>query len=283
MISVITPVYNGERFIESCIKVVIDQNCTDVEHIIVDGGSTDKTVGIIQQYAEKYPHIRWISEQDRGQSDALNKGIQMAKGEILGILNIDDFYEPKVLHLVLELFKTLPEPSFLVGNCYIRDSSGNLIRTNKPAKLRFWDLVKEPFLNPFPCNPSAYFYHTSLHKQVGFYDVEDHYSMDLDFILRAVRVAHVKYVDKFWGNFCEHEDTKTARDKQTGQSQQRVISLIQTYQQYLPWWRKLQLTIKEKYPSIDYFLSRVIVILKKIKVKLVGIIPIFPKEPNQEK
>jgi glycosyltransferase involved in cell wall biosynthesis len=98
MISIITPVYNGEEFIESCIKVVIDQACPEVEHIIVDGGSTDQTVDIIKQYAKQYPHIRWISEKDRGQSDAINKGIAMAKGEILSILNVDDYYEPNVGH-----------------------------------------------------------------------------------------------------------------------------------------------------------------------------------------
>jgi glycosyltransferase involved in cell wall biosynthesis len=86
-----TPVYNGQRFIEFCIKNVIDQHCSHAEHIIVDGGSTDGTVEIIKSYAEKYPHIRWISEKDNGQSDAMNKGISMAKGEILGVLNVDDF------------------------------------------------------------------------------------------------------------------------------------------------------------------------------------------------
>ena len=132
MISIITPVYNGEKFIESCIKVVIDQNCPDVEHIIMDGGSKDRTIDIIKQYAEKYPHIRWISEKDKGQSDAMNKGIAMAKGEIVGILNVDDFYEANVLNRVIENFKSLPEPSLLVGNCNILDGEDNFIEINKP-------------------------------------------------------------------------------------------------------------------------------------------------------
>ena len=106
MISVITPVYNGEQFIESCIKVVIDQACPGVEHIILDGDSTDRTVEIIKWYADQYPHILWVSEKDEGQSDAMNKGIAMAKGEIIGILNVDDFYEPNVLNRVSEIFKT---------------------------------------------------------------------------------------------------------------------------------------------------------------------------------
>ena len=88
MLSIITPVLNGEQFIESCIKVVIDQSCPDCEHIIIDGNSKDRTVEIIKHYASKYSHIRWISENDKGQSDAMNKGIRMARGEIIGILNV---------------------------------------------------------------------------------------------------------------------------------------------------------------------------------------------------
>ena len=78
MLSIITPVYNSERFIATCIEAVIKQDCVKLEHIIIDGGSTDQTVPIIRQYADRYPHIRWQSEPDRGQSDAMNKGIAMA-------------------------------------------------------------------------------------------------------------------------------------------------------------------------------------------------------------
>ena len=109
MISVITPVYNGERFIEACIQVVIDQQCPDVEHIIVDGGSNDQTVDIIKRYAEQYSHIRWLSEKDQGQSDAMNKGIAIAKGEILAILNVDDDYEVNVLTILLTFFEAEAE------------------------------------------------------------------------------------------------------------------------------------------------------------------------------
>ena len=79
---------------------MIEQNCGDVEHIIIDGGSQDGTVTIIKQYAEKYPHIRWISEADQGQSDAMNKGLDMAKGNIISFLNVDDYYEPLVLNKI---------------------------------------------------------------------------------------------------------------------------------------------------------------------------------------
>lgn len=261
MISVITPVYNGERFIESCMKVVIDQNCPDVEHIILDGSSTDRTIEIIKNYAEKYPHIRWISEKDKGQSDAMNKGIAMAKGEILGILNVDDYYEPNVLNQVLEIFKTLPEPSLLVGNCNVWNDEGRLIDLNKPAKLEFSALLLAPYRNSFPMNPSAYFYHTSLHKKVGLYKVDEHYAMDYHFILQAVQVATVKYVDETWGNYRLIEGTKTRNDEKSGQSAQRLEHLIANYRRTLPLLQRWEIAFLREYAKnynkFKYYLTRV--------------------------
>ncbi len=236
MISVITPVYNGESFIESCIKVVIEQNCSDIEHLIVDGGSQDQTVEIIKQYSEKYPHIRWISERDQGQSDAMNKGIKMAKGEILAFLNVDDYYEPNVLNKIQNFFNTLPEPSLLVGNCNIWDNQGNLKGVNKPSKLHITDLLLGWTFTQPPVNPSAYFYHKSLHDKIGLYDLKEDYAMDIDFLLRAVQAAKVKYVDETWGNFRYLEGTKSFEDTQSGQGEKRYQELLENYRKQLPFF-----------------------------------------------
>ncbi|WP_375498743.1 glycosyltransferase family 2 protein [uncultured Nostoc sp.] len=236
MISIITPVYNGEKFIESCIQVVIDQNCLEVEHIIVDGGSSDKTIDIIKDKANQYPHIRWISEKDRGQSDALNKGIAIAQGEIIGVLNVDDFYEKNVLRRIFEIFQTLPEPSLIVGNCNVCNQQDKLIYINKPSKLRTIDFLLERRVNEdriidasFPVNPSAYFYHKSLHQQIGLYKVEDHYVMDLDFLLKAFSSSHVKYFNETWGNYRYYPGTKTFNDSARGTSLMRIKQLFNDY------------------------------------------------------
>lgn len=253
MISVITPVYNNEKFIEACLQEVIRQNCPDVEHIIVDGGSTDGTVAIVQAYAQRYSHIRWISEPDAGQSDAMNKGIKLAKGTVLSFLNVDDYYEPNVLNQILERFKTLPEPSFVVGNCNIRDESGNLIEVNRPRKLRLIDLVSGR--TAFPCNPSAYFYHTSLHEQVGLYNVDDHHIMDLDFILRAVQVATVQYVDQTWGNFRFIQGTKTYTDKENGLMERRIRQLLHQYRKHLTRFEQSQLFLGTQWARVHCLLT----------------------------
>lgn len=247
MISIITPVYNGRQFIESCIKVVIDQDYPEVEHIIVDGGSVDGTVDLVQHYAESYAHIRWVSEKDNGQSDAMNKGIAMARGEILGFLNVDDFYEPGVLKRVAELFETLPEPGLLVGNCNVWDNHGELRFVNKPKRLKFTKLLLGPAVNPFPYNSSAYFYHASLHRRIGLYAVNEHYAMDLDFLLRAVQFATVKYLDETWGNFRLMEGTKTYTD-QAGINQ-RVERILRRYWCDLPWLLRWQLAVERRFYS----------------------------------
>ena len=251
MISVVTPVYNGESFIESCIKVVIEQHCSEVEHIIVDGGSQDQTVEIVKQYAAQYPHIRWISEADQGQSDAMNKGINLAKGEILAILNVDDYYQPNVLNRVLDIFKTLPNNSFLVGNCKVWNEKGKVKFINKPQKLKFTELLLGWSINPHPINPSAYFYHKSLHNKIGLYNIEDHYTMDVDFLLRVVQKANIQYKDEIWGNYRDIEGTKTFNDRESGQGEKRMTTLFNQYYQQLSPMKRSQVKLKR------YFLENI--------------------------
>jgi glycosyltransferase involved in cell wall biosynthesis len=233
-LSIITPVYNGASFIGSCIENVIAQNCPQAEHIILDACSTDNTVEIIRSYAERYPHIRWISEKDKGQSDAMNKGITLARGTILSFLNVDDFYEPGVLNRALEVFETLPEPAFVAGNCKVLDEQDHLLFMNRPTALRLQDIILNPVVNPWPINPSAYFYHKSIHDRAGLYDINEHYALDVEFILRAVQVAHLKYVDETWGNFRFIEGTKTFSDTATGSNVNRFQSVLTKYRKDLP-------------------------------------------------
>ncbi|MDD1700991.1 MAG: glycosyltransferase [Methanoregula sp.] len=230
MLSIITPVFNSEAYIQSCISNIIQQNCPNVEHIIVDGGSDDHTVDIIKTFANRYTHIRSISEKDNGQSDAMNKGIQMAKGEIIGFLNADDFYEPDTLNRILEIFRGLPEPSLLVGNCNVWNEKGTLLYINKPSKLHLKEILSG---NPFPVNPSSYFYHKSLHAKIGNFETLEEYAMDIDFLLRAVQVAHVMYINEVWGNFLFCEGTKTYEDMQNDLAFKRLKKLFQKYRENL--------------------------------------------------
>ena len=238
-LSIITPVFNGELHIESCLRSVIDQHCPGLEHIIVDGKSRDKTVEIIKRYAALHPHIRWISEEDRGQSDAMNKGVRLSQGMIIGVLNVDDRYEQNTLKRVLEIFRDAPEPSFIAGACRVWNENGE-IYLNKPEKLNYHDLLLHE-KNPHPYNPSAYFYHKSLHEKIGDYNINEHYVLDVDFILRAVKVAHLRYVDEVWGNYYFLKGTKTFTDIQSGSSRVRIAELLESHLQQLPWSRRYRI------------------------------------------
>lgn len=232
-ISVITPVFKGRAHIESCLNTVLDQNCKHAEHIIIDGNSNDGTIEVVKNYAAQYPHIRWISEPDHGQSDAMNKGISLARGMILSILNVDDYFEPNVLNKIVNLFDNLPEHCLLVGNCNVRDSKGNLRYVNKPGKLTTKDLLLGWEINPHPVNPSAYFYHKSIHDVIGGYDRDNHFAMDLDFILKASRIANFQYIDEIWGNFCELDGSKTVIDRKRGEGQKRYKMLLREHRRKL--------------------------------------------------
>ncbi|HEX5026205.1 MAG TPA: glycosyltransferase family 2 protein, partial [Agriterribacter sp.] len=100
LVSIITIVYNGEKFIEKCIQSVLDQSYPNIEYIVIDGGSSDHTVDIIERYTASIKH--WISEKDKGISDAFNKGLKRATGEIVGMINADDWYEPNTVEKIVQ-------------------------------------------------------------------------------------------------------------------------------------------------------------------------------------
>ena len=170
--SVITPVLDGERFIAGCLENVAMQKCEGVEHLVVDGGSRDATEAIVDEHMRRHASIRWLQEPGANQSRALNLGIEESRGRVVGILNVDDFYEPGTLARVVELLHDLPSPALAVGNCNAWEG-GAVKYVNRPADLRFEKLLLGPDFYPFPFNPAAYFYDKSLHELIGPYDVSD--------------------------------------------------------------------------------------------------------------
>jgi len=225
-ISVITPVFNSVQFIELCILNVITQKCNDMEHIIVDGGSVDGTVDVIRDYAKKYSHIQWISEKDEGQSNAMNKGINMAKGEYISFLNSDDYYSDGVLNDVLDIISKKDAPAFIVGNCNVFDDKQQLIYVNEPKKVTPWHLLSGTYL---PVNPSAYFYKKNIHDIVGMYNENNHYNMDIEFLIQVSLVIPISYLNKNWGNFRLLPHTKTGSDIEKNVLEKRKQELFSKY------------------------------------------------------
>lgn len=242
LITVITACKNAKASILSCLESTTAQICTEVsvEHLIIDGASTDGTIEIIKEYQNRHPHIRLISEPDNGQSQALNKSIRHAKGTIIGLLNADDCYSLGTLLRASTIFKVQSDPTILVGNCRIADQKGQELGINKPNHLRLVDLLSGA---PAPYNPCAYFYHRSLHQQIGFYDETDPYTMDLDFLLRAVQVANVVYVDRILGTFVWHPESKTFQLFEAGELEERCQQVRNRYIQRQSWLKRRHIAL----------------------------------------
>jgi len=234
-LSIITPTFNGGAYIERCVECVVDQGVVDrIEHIVLDAASTDGSPELLGKLSRRWSHLRFVSEPDRGQSHALNKGMGLARGAIVGILNVDDYYEPKALARILEIFDGVDEPGFVVGNCNIRREDGEVWFVNRPRWLRPWQLLVGIELVKFPLNPSAYFYHRSLHDLIGSYDENEHYAMDLDFILRVAQRIQIRYVDEIWGNFCLGPNCKTIVSGEIGEAIPRREAVYSRYRRALP-------------------------------------------------
>lgn len=136
LITVITVVYNGAKTLEQTIQSVINQTHKNIEYIIVDGGSTDDTLDIIKQYQDQID--LWVSEPDKGLYDAMNKGVKKAKGEIIGMINSDDWYESNTVELIVEAFKKNPEKKIFHGDRFdILENGTKRLRKFHPSRFKF--------------------------------------------------------------------------------------------------------------------------------------------------
>lgn len=243
MITIITPVYKGAKFIKSCIESVASQYFEGLEHLIMDGGSPDATAEIVKELMLIYPHISLVSEADKGQSDAMNKGIQKASNPVISFLNADDRYEPGALALARDFFTTAPNESFLLGNCKVLDEDGSLYMINKP-----WPFDRVAFMLDylFPYNPSAYFYHRSIHDKVGFYAVEDHLTMDIDFLFRLKGKAKIFYIDEILGNYLMLPESKTMQEISSGRNVENLKKVFEKHWPTLSWTEKIRYLFQKK-------------------------------------
>jgi hypothetical protein len=143
------------------------------------------------------------------------------------------------------LLRDRPGPSLVVANCLVHNEVEGNRWLNSPRDLRLKSLLMGVDYVEFPCNPSAYFYHKAVHDVVGPYDVDDHFAMDLEFILRVVGRCDTSYVDELWGNFRYHEAAKTFRDKVGGAQRQRLERIYRRYRAELPALIRMQMRLQQ--------------------------------------
>jgi glycosyltransferase involved in cell wall biosynthesis len=177
LVSIITVVKNGERFLEETIRSVLDQTYDNIEHIIIDGGSTDGTLEIIKKYGDRIAF--WLSEQDQGIADAFNKGMLLSSGDIIGLVNCDDWLSPDQ---IAEGVKGLRNSSadFVFGDLLHHDSEGSI----------FYKIYGDPDYGrrirsrmPELCHPTVLTWKKT-YDRVGLFDVKFRYAMDYEWLLR---------------------------------------------------------------------------------------------------
>lgn len=205
LVSVVTPSYNQGRFIEDTLRSVKEQDYPNVEHIVVDGASTDETTEVLRRYEDQY-NLRWESRPDRNRCHALNKGFRRARGEIVGWINSDDVYfHPGVFRKVSRCFKRNPDVDALYGHRGKIDASNHLFEIRPSPPFSRQRLKRISFIPQ-----CTVFFRQSVVKR---YEVDESllYPIDIDYFLRVSREHSWQLLDDVMACFRFHPDSTTKR------------------------------------------------------------------------
>lgn len=218
----IVPSFNQGPFIEDMLRSIVTQGWPDIELIIIDGGSADATLGIIRKYESSIAY--WISEPDRGQADAINKGLRKATGEVVTWFGADDVYAHGIFAAIHEAWQRNPRAIYAapVANVYSR-SRQILIR---PRGLSLENVVQYWRRRSLWHDPGL-FWSRAVVDAVGEIDASLHYAFDYDYLTRALQYFSVEYVDHVAAGFRLHRDSKTI--SQTEQMMAETAAVSQRY------------------------------------------------------
>lgn len=203
LVSIITPSFNQAAFLESTLLSVLEQDYPRIEYIVVDGGSTDGSLEILRRYASRL--ARWVSEPDEGQTDAINKGFGLARGEILAWLNSDDVYYPGAVAQAVAYLQAHPEVGMVHGAAYYIDEQGRPVGRFPSAPMGHAELRRGA---PKIAQQSA-FLRASAWRIVAPLDASFFYAMDYDLWVRLSAVTPLAHVPSVWAGFRLHGESKS--------------------------------------------------------------------------
>jgi glycosyltransferase involved in cell wall biosynthesis len=205
LVSVVVPNYDGEAFLRRTLASIEAQTYPEIEIIVVDGGSTDGSLEIIAEWADRLP-LRWISEPDSGQAEAINKGFRLATGEVMGWINSDDLLTPRSVERAAERFAADPDLGFVWGFCLVVDAGERPITIQNPyVRSDLADLRRH---RNYVSQPGS-FYRRSVVEAFGPLNESLHYLFDYDFFLRVAGRARVAFIPEVMAWFRIHSSSKS--------------------------------------------------------------------------
>lgn len=217
LVSIVTPSYNQAPYLEQTIQSVLEQDYPRIEYIVIDGGSTDNSVEIIKNYADRLAY--WTSEKDSGQAEAINKGFAHAKGEILAWLNSDDYYMLNTISVAVRCFEQNPDVVMVYGDMLAVDGDGRTLNLMKYKQLSLEDLLCFQIIG----QPSVFFRRSALEK-AGMLESTFHFMLDHHLWIRLAQQGRILHVPQVWSAARYHAEAKNrARAAEFGREAFRVL------------------------------------------------------------
>ncbi|MBI2685132.1 MAG: glycosyltransferase [Acidobacteria bacterium] len=224
-IGIVTPAYNMAQFLEEAITSVLSQDYPNLDYVVMDAGSKDGTIDILRKYEGK---LRWVSERDNGQADAINKGWHALTGDIFAFLNADDTYLPNALATIAGHFKRNPGVGMIYGEAYHVDVNGEILDRYPTQPFDFQSLNNQCYV----CQPAAFLLHEA-YANAGMMNVNMHYALDYELWIRVARQYGVKKIDEYLATSRMHKDNKTLSSRR--KVYQEIISAVKAQYGYVPY------------------------------------------------